>query len=197
MSKNRGIMSNKFEEIESFKALKFFIKKDLEKTGYKKLIRSLLFVPGFKFIFWLRITRYCYLKGKLFVPPFFLSRLIMKHYSYKYCFDVSYRTPIGYGLSISHIGYIAITAEKIGTDCSLRPGVVIGKNLINDKGKPVIGNNVHLGVGAKVIGSISIGNNVIVGANSVVTKNLESNSVAVGIPAKVIKQLDRAIEIDF
>ena len=186
-----------YNEIENFSALRFFIKKDLEKTGYKRLIMCLLFVPGFKFIFWLRITRYYYLKGKLFLPLFMISRFIMKHYAYKYCFDVSYKTPIGHGLSISHIGYIAITAKAIGTDCSLRPGVVIGKNLINDQEKPTIGNNVHIGVGAKIIGPITIGNNVIVGANSVVTKNIESNSIAVGIPAKIIKKLDHYVELEF
>lgn len=53
-------------------------------------------------------------------------------------------------------------------------------------GIPRIGNNVILSSGAKIIGGITIGNNVTIGANAVVTKDVPDNSIAVGIPAKVI-----------
>lgn len=54
------------------------------------------------------------------------------------------------------------------------------------KGSPVIGNNVLLFAGAKIIGNVNIGNNVVVGANAVVTHDVPDNAVVVGIPAKVI-----------
>ena len=54
------------------------------------------------------------------------------------------------------------------------------------KGYPVIGDNVYIGPGAKVIGNVYVGNNVAIGANCVVTKNVPDNSVVVGIPGNVI-----------
>lgn len=187
----------KYEELTSFKALRYFVRRDYEKiNGKLKLsgvIKSLLFEPGFKYVFWLRLTRYYHLKSKLFLPLFVLCRFILKHYSYKYEFDISYRIPIGPGLSIAHIGYCVVAATEIGSNCFLRPGVVMGKNLLKG-GRPSVGDNVHIGVGAKIIGDIHVGNNVIIGANAVVTKDVPSNTVVGGNPAKVLKTLDFTIE---
>jgi serine O-acetyltransferase len=55
-------------------------------------------------------------------------------------------------------------------------------------GYPILGDNVYIGPGAKIIGGIKIGNNVAIGANCVVTKNIPDNSVVVGIPGRVISQ---------
>ena len=61
---------------------------------------------------------------------------------------------------------------------------------LKSKGNIVIGNNVWLGDKVSVLSGVNIGDNVIVGANSVVTKNVPSNCVVAGIPAKIIKKLD-------
>lgn len=53
-------------------------------------------------------------------------------------------------------------------------------------GSPIIGHNVVIYPGAKILGNVKVGNNVVIGANAVVTKDIPDNSVAVGIPAKVI-----------
>ena len=75
--------------------------------------------------------------------------MILKHYSYKYNFDISYRAKIGTGVGIAHHSYIIVNAgAEIGKNCSLRPGAVIGNNAINSY-CPVIGKNVNIGVGAK------------------------------------------------
>jgi serine O-acetyltransferase len=55
-------------------------------------------------------------------------------------------------------------------------------------GVPVIGDNVYISTGAKVLGDITIGNNCVIGANAVVISNVPDNTVAAGVPAKVIKQ---------
>ena len=55
------------------------------------------------------------------------------------------------------------------------------------KGEIIIGNNVWLGDNVCVLPGVTIGDNVIVGANSVVTKDIETNTVAAGVPAKEIK----------
>ena len=63
---------------------------------------------------------------------------------------------------------------------------MIGNNGYQE-GKPVIGNNVLFGVGCKVIGKIKIGDNVIIGANAVVTHDVPDNVVVAGIPAKILR----------
>ena len=76
---------------------------------------------------------------------------------------------------------------KIGKNCIIGSCVTIG-------GKsgwyevPVIGDNVEIHSGAKIIGPVRIGNNVIIGANAVVTKDIPDNCVVAGIPAKIIKE---------
>ena len=57
-------------------------------------------------------------------------------------------------------------------------------------GKIIIGNNVHIGINSIIMPNVTIGDNVVIGAGAVVTKNIPSNSVAVGVPAKVIETID-------
>lgn len=57
-------------------------------------------------------------------------------------------------------------------------------------GKINIGNNVHIGINSIIMPGVTIGNNVIIGAGAVVTKNIPSDSVAVGVPARVIETVD-------
>lgn len=121
----------------------------------------------------------------------------MKHFAYKYTFDVSYRAKIGPGLSIAHHGYIVVRAAAvIGENCSLRPGVVIGKKLTDDVNAAVLGNNVDVGVGAKILGDVHIGNNVIIGANAVVTKNVPDKAIVAGIPARVLRYRNEDVSND-
>jgi len=61
---------------------------------------------------------------------------------------------------------------------------------LNVFGKITIGNNVFIGEDAMIMYGVTIGNNVVIGARSVVTKDIPSNSVAAGVPAKVIKSLE-------
>lgn len=68
----------------------------------------------------------------------------------------------------------------------MRQGVTIGnKNTEDDC--PIIGDNCDIGAGAKIIGAIHIGNNVTIGANAVVVKDIPDNCIVGGIPAKIIK----------
>ena len=75
----------------------------------------------------------------------------------------------------------------IGDNCTIYHGVTLG-GTGKDKYKrhPDLGNNVIVGCGAKVLGPIKIGNNVKIGANSVVLKEVPENSTVVGIPGKVV-----------
>lgn len=77
----------------------------------------------------------------------------------------------------------------IGKNCNISHGVTIGQaNRGKRKGYPTIENNVYIGPGAKILGKVMVGNNVAVGANCVVTKDVPADSVVVGIPGKVISK---------
>ena len=102
--------------------------------------------------------------------------------------DIPNRTEIGKGLYIGHFGGIFINGDvKLGEYCNLSQGVTIGASGRGDKsGSPTLGDRIYIGPGAKLFGPITIGNDVAIGANAVVTKDLPDNAVAVGIPAKII-----------
>jgi serine O-acetyltransferase len=95
--------------------------------------------------------------------------------------------PVGKNFRIDHFGYVVVSGfAKFGDGCVLRSGVVVGLQRTEDPGAPTIGNNVDIGTGAKVLGKITIGNDVLIGANSVVITDVPDNSIAVGIPARII-----------
>lgn len=87
---------------------------------------------------------------------------------------------IGPGLFLQHAWCTAVGAERIGRNCWINQQVVIGHT--NREGGPVIGDNVTIHVGAKVLGPIRIGNNVKIGANALVIKDVPDNSVVIGSP---------------
>ena len=86
---------------------------------------------------------------------------------------------IGPGLVI-HTPYgIIVGPNKIGSYCTLQNGVVIA---VGTRG---IGDNVYFGAGAKVMGSVKIGNNVVVAANSLVLTDVPDNMTVIGVPARI------------
>jgi serine O-acetyltransferase len=96
-------------------------------------------------------------------------------------------TVIGRRLRIEHPGDIIISGDaSLGDDVILRNGVTIGLRRTGKRGSPVIGNRVDIGAGAKILGEITVGDDVSIGANAVVLCDVPSNSIAVGVPAKVI-----------
>lgn len=94
---------------------------------------------------------------------------------------------IGKGLYIGHFGEIIIHSDAvIGDRFNIGQGVTIGTRGQGNEGVPDIGDDVYIGVGAKVLGGIRVGNNVSIGANAVVVKDIPDDSIAVGVPAKVM-----------
>ncbi len=106
--------------------------------------------------------------------------------------ELNQHTKIGYGLRLPHKGGIVIhPLATIGNNCEIMQGVTIGNNILKDRDAVArIGDGVLLSAGSKIIGGIRIGNCAIVGANAVVTKDVEDNTIVGGVPAKVIGKSD-------
>lgn len=113
--------------------------------------------------------------------------------------DISPSTEIGPGCYLGHAVGCAING-KIGSNALIFGGAVIGGgrghgDVGGGDGLPVVGDNLVLGHGAKIIGPIRVGDNVTVGALSLVLHDVPAGSVVVGVPARVVKS--RADTIDF
>lgn len=169
-----------------FNLLKNEIKKDLYrytgKISKKIFFRSYFLIPGFNYMVWFRIVTY--------YKNFFIKYILFKK-SIKFGIQIPLGTKIDSGFYIGHFGNIVINGKsEIGKNCNISQGVTLGKSSRGkNKGYPKIGDNCYIGPGVKIIGKIVVGNNVAIGANTVVTKDVEDNSVIVGIPAKSISKI--------
>ncbi len=104
--------------------------------------------------------------------------------------EISPYAKIGKGFRVYHTAGIVIGYDcEIGDNCEIFQNVTMGENrrITNRRIMPKIGNNVSVFSGACLVGGITIGDNVQIGANSVVTKDFGSDIVIAGIPAKIIK----------
>jgi serine O-acetyltransferase len=98
-------------------------------------------------------------------------------------------TVVGRRFRIDHFGGIVISGDAVfGEDCVIRNGVTVGLKNTGQSGSPIIGDRVDIGAGAKVLGPIRIGNDVAIGANAVVLTDVPPNSIAVGVPARIISR---------
>lgn len=104
---------------------------------------------------------------------------------------------IGRGLYIGHFGGIFIGPVRIGDYCNISQGVIIGQGMVGKprEGLPTIGDRVYVAPGSKIFGQIAIGNDVSIGANAVVSKNIPDNSIVVGNPGRIVGQQENNVHI--
>lgn len=108
--------------------------------------------------------------------------------------DLPCSAKIGAGLFLPHFGARVVHHEvTLGNHCSLAPGAVIGISGRGEKrGVPQIGDRVYIGPNAVIVGKITVGNEVLIGANSLVNRDLGDHCSVMGVPAVVIS--DRGSE---
>ena len=115
-------------------------------------------------------------------------RCLLVQYQTSLGLEIPDEAVVGPGLHLSHPGSIVVhPLVRIGRDCNLSHEVTIGTSARGARpGVPTVGDGVYIGPGAKIFGAIHIGDNVAIGANCVVTRNVPDNAVVVGVPGRVI-----------
>lgn len=183
--------------IQNKQDLKLYLKQDMHfyknASIWDRFINRVTSDPIYfisKYIKLLRLEEYYYNSRKDFVGKIVYLYFFRKKNKLgnKLGFKIPHNT-VEAGLTIYHHGEIIVNENaKIGENCKLHGGNCIGNNGIYDK-SPIIGNNLDLGIGAKIIGNVKLGNNIRVGANAVVTKSFENdNLILVGLPAHEVKR---------
>lgn len=128
-----------------------------------------------------------------------LIRMFLRYKFHKMSIKLGFSIPVnvfGPGLAIPHYGTIIVNSNaKVGKNCRLHAGTTIGATN-GSKKAPIIGDNVYIASGAKIIGEVTIGNNTVIGANAVVNKSFEEGNITIaGVPAKVISQNNSLIHM--
>lgn len=168
------------------------IKEDIKVVYYEKNIKNYLkafLEHSVHIVLLFRLGNYCDRRVPIFgkILRFVIEYLIRILYGS----DISCKAKIGKGFRIMHGHDIVIGANVIiGDYCKIFNGVTLGnKNTeIPDSKQPTLEDNVVISTGAKVLGGITIGKSSIIGANSVVIKDIPSKSIVVGIPGRIIKK---------
>jgi serine O-acetyltransferase len=107
---------------------------------------------------------------------------------FKLQIEVPRDTAIGPGFRIDHYGGILINSQaRIGRNFTVSQGVLVGGT---ETGAPQIGDDVHCGVGSKIIGGITLGDCIKIGAGAVVTRSFAGHVVIAGVPARVLRELE-------
>jgi serine O-acetyltransferase len=154
------------------------------------VLRALLGRPGMWVLLQYRVSRWVHFH--LHIPVLrsilkFVCAVWQKLVEMITSVELPNRAEIGGGVFMPHANGIVIHIDaKIGGNCNISQQVTIGVGGTDPSGTPTIGDRVFLGPGAKVFGPITVGDDVAIGANAVVMKDLPNHVVAVGIPAKVI-----------
>ncbi|MGU9047068.1 serine O-acetyltransferase [Clostridium perfringens] len=174
--------------IKSKEDLRDFLECDKKALNRKERFCFFSTDPIWYFEKLLRKTEYANncLTGFLYYPYVKIMKFRFYNVSRKLGFSIPLNV-FDKGLSIAHYGTIVINGSaKIGKNCRIQEGVTIGSTGGSNKA-PILGDNIFIGSGAKIIGDIKIADDVVIGANSVVVKSFNKDNITIaGVPAKKI-----------
>lgn len=168
------------------------LKKDLSRFsrdgGKAEKFKICLVSHSFHLVLLYRLGSYF---SKIPIVGCFIRILIEYLIRVVYASDISLKSEIGPGFVIMHGHDIVIGSDvRIGRNCKILNGVTLGNKDTEAQAnqQPILGDNVVIGSGAKILGFVTVGDNVIVGANSVVVKDVPSGVTVAGVPAKIINR---------
>ena len=146
-------------------------------------LEVLVCYPGLQALFFHRFAHWLYRVGIPFFPR--LSSHIARFLT---GIEIHPGAQIGKGVFIDHgMGVVIGETAIVGDNCLIYQGVTLGgTGKETGKRHPTLGENVVVGGGAKVLGNIQIGNNVRIGAGSVLLRDVPSNCTVVGVPGRVV-----------
>lgn len=170
------------------------IKADKRRVKCRYFLK-LFFPHPDSYFFWYRL--HSFFQGKNIVLRILGVPIAMIHYvnSILLGIQILKGAKVGGGIAIKHYSCIVVSKDSIiGNNCTLHQGVTLGRVFGGEKaGCPTLGNNVICFPGSKIIGKITVGDNVIIGANAVVTNDVPSNCVVVGAPARIVSRDSKSV----
>lgn len=178
--------------IRRFRSLRAVLAADLYryegKVNTKAFVKNYLFTPGYKYIVIMRTCGWLRTKPFLALGFYPLFKWMLLRARYKFGFAIPEYMLVGPGLFINRFGGVYMNGDTIiGCNVNVTHGTMLGQaNRGPQRGSPIIGNRVFIGAGAKIIGHIHVGNDSSIGSNAVVTKNVPTNGVVAGVPAKLL-----------
>jgi len=171
---------------------------DVAASTSVSLLRVLILamrVRAFRAVFLYRMSRFFYLHKMRFISA------VLDRLNHRLCFvEIACSADIGPGFSVTHpFGMAVGTRVKAGKNLSLAFNAAIGGNIgkqgPDGRTQPILGDNVIVGGGGKVFGPITIGDDVVVGANTMVTYDVPSGSVVGRMPSQIIKRDGRRVSL--
>lgn len=125
-------------------------------------------------------------RSKLLRAPLSIAyRILYAFVTWAFGIDLVYTVRLGRRVRIWHHGGMVLGARSIGDDVHIRHNTTFGvANRRALSGKPIIGDRVDVGVGACILGAVTVGADSVVGPNSVVLRDIAPGSVVMGVPAR-------------
>ncbi|SEO25504.1 serine O-acetyltransferase [Amphibacillus marinus] len=161
-----------------------------KKINITKKFYILLTTPSKQVIVLYRWAKCFHNNGHKKISTLLLNKIIKDFGSY-----ISVKSQIGIDVSFRHVNGVVIgEGVKIGNRVTIYQQVTLGGRNLGDSAKgnyPIVNDGVTIFAGAKIIGPITIGENSVVGANSVVNRDVPANTVVAGIPAKIINRINK------
>ena len=147
-----------------------------------------LVTPGFRYAVLLRLYSWARTRGWCGFGVRQLIVVLLYRYSIRFGIDISRDASIGSGFYIGHFGCIFVPGGAvIGNNCNLSHAVTLAEvNRGQRAGCSIIGDNVYIAPGAKIIGRVQIGDCAVIGANAVVVSDIAPHTTVGGIPARPI-----------
>ena len=168
-----------------FRTLREDIQTVFTKDPAARSVAEVLTYAGFWAIFHHRIAHRLYKRGW-----FYPARVVSQWARFLTNIEIHPGAHIGRRFFIDHgAGVVIGETAVVGDDVLMYHGVTLGgTSLTKSKRHPTVGNNVLLGMGAKVLGNITVGDGARIGANAVVTRDVPSDTSVVGVPGRILVQ---------
>lgn len=151
------------------------------RPGGRQLAAMVVRHPGLRAVLVFRVSSWCHVRHVPFLPTLFAQLNTMLH-----GIEISPSLVAGAGLHVPHPFGTVIFADSLGDGVTVQGCVTIGTR--GTEAKPVLGDDVFVGAGARVIGALQIGAGAKIGANAVVLIDVPGGATAIGVPARLLGQ---------